>query len=707
MRIFPGVALLFLSVTLAAQTFPERPVSDVSYFHNSEQVLAAGSDGDGFLVVGRRDTSLFAHRVTAGGALLDGTGIKLATPPGTHGGAIVLGIFWAGDAYTVVCRTDDSDSSSVFVTRIDLDGRLLEDARQVPTGGSSFAAATNGKRIVIAGPKLAILDMHGNLIESLVPLPLQGDSNLFQIASNGDGFLVTWQTRLELFRFAAEYTILDANGHPGMRQTAASSIYYQSIASDGHDYLLVYQMPQNGEIAQHMSAAGQLLEQHPLPILYPVGGYTILWSGSAYVVAAQAGAVPEVIRLDRTGAAIDTKAVSLTNQGVSSRVVLATNGRQVLMSWAETTDRVVSFAGLLDSDFTLVQRVPIGLTATVQTAPSIASNGTNLFAVWVEGTTIYGARLSLTGQRLGDPIKLTTSPINLPPRVIWDGQAYVVASWMGYNLLTTTRVAADGTVLQAAQKKVFSDCIGDFDLASDGSETVFVVAAKCFDTGGLIAARVHRDGNPEPKITIAPTGMLAGSPRAAWNGTELLVVWREMFGSQNTLLAPPTYRSNVRAARVSPSMTLLDPDPLRIAVSDDQDNTMPQVASDGRDFLVAWTRTGVDVRARTVRADGTLGDVIPALGKGTASSMVWDGQRYAVAFSSYAGNTFVRRIGDALQIVNDGPDLTYDASLATPGGGALIAAYDRVASEPVYGTVPRVFVKGVSGAVRVRPVRGR
>ena len=76
------LGLLLLALTLNAQNFPETAVSDVSYFHNSEQVLGAGSDGDGFLVIGRRDTNLFAHRVTTGGAVLDSTGIRLASRTG-------------------------------------------------------------------------------------------------------------------------------------------------------------------------------------------------------------------------------------------------------------------------------------------------------------------------------------------------------------------------------------------------------------------------------------------------------------------------------------------------------------------------------------------------------------------------------------------------------------------------------------------------
>jgi hypothetical protein len=45
------------------------------------------------------------------------------------------------------------------------------------------------------------------------------------------------------------------------------------------------------------------------------------------------------------------------------------------------------------------------------------------------------------------------------------------------------------------------------------------------------------------------------------------------------------------------------------------------------------------------------------------------------------------------------------AQAARAGNGTIIASYDRVASEPAYGSVPRVFMKPVSGGTRSRPVR--
>src|SRR5207247_6437417 len=97
---------------------------------------------------------------------------------------------------------------------------------------------------------------------------------------------------------------------------------------------------------------------------------------------------------------------------------------------------------------------------------------------------------------------------------------------------------------------------------------------------------------------------------------------------------------------------------------------------------------------RPISAGGALGDVTTGVGLGRASSLTWDGHRFAVAYSTIAGDTFLRRIGtNSPTAIESGPDDSYAASLAGLGNGTIIAAYDRVASEPAYGLVPRVFVK--------------
>src|SRR6266581_3353318 len=174
------ISNLFLALPLAAQIIPETAVSsDVATFHNEERVAAAGSDGQDFLVVGMRndDPAVYSHRGTASGELLDRTNIPIRLPHGASN-TRVLGVFWTGDAYTVIVWTQLSPNGTVagqttFVARIDGDGHLITPARQIVAGRNFDSAASNGARIVLAGAKLAVLDLDGNVLEESIDLPVQ------------------------------------------------------------------------------------------------------------------------------------------------------------------------------------------------------------------------------------------------------------------------------------------------------------------------------------------------------------------------------------------------------------------------------------------------------------------------------------------------------------------------------------------------------
>jgi hypothetical protein len=725
------ISTLLIVPPLAAQIIPETAVSsDVATFHNEERVAAAGSDGQDFLVVGMRDDdpAVYAHRVTASGELLDRTNIPIRLPHGASS-TRVLGVFWSGDAYTVIVWTQLSANGiaagqTTFAARIDGDGHLVTPARQIIAGRNFDSAASNGGRIVLAGEKLAVLDIDGNVLEESIDLPLQSATSnaFFHVGSNGSEFMLSWFTS-SAARVGVNVAPLDANGHPtGALQTIVSH-GEQTIASDGNDYVVLYRDASGNDYAQHVNRSGDLLQQSILPKMQPpIGLLTIVWNGSVYVVAASSGpsTTPAAARLNRNGQPLEiTSIFEAPDQGGHYNWMnLAANGRQILTAWRDGSSGPRRwYGGVLENNLHISAKFPIGITATLQVAPSVATNGKNLFVVWEESGAIYGVRMSLDGQRLDEhPIKFALSD-SAAPRVVWDGQAYVVA-WidsssniiltMGQKRVFSTAVFPDGTRSGGPQLFTSEFCVDDLDLASNG-DGIFAVASRCV-VRDLVATRGHRGGPAEPTITISPANMLTGSPRAAWNGTEYLVAWNELFPINGLPGSPQLYRSNIRAARVSSSMTLLDPEPLPIAVSDNRDTFQPLLATDGHDFMVTWTREAQpegSLGARSVSADGVLGDTASDLGPGRGSSLIWDGRRFGLAFSTVAGDTFLKRIDtDSSTAIETGPDDSYATSLAVLGNGTIIAAYDRVASEPAYGSVPRVFVKtAVADRTRVRPVR--
>src|SRR5436190_902265 len=312
------ISNLFLALPLAAQIIPETAVSsDVATFHNEERVGAAGSNGQDFLVVGMRDDdpAVYAHRVTASGELLDRTNISIRLPHGASS-TRVLGVVWTGDAYTVNVWTQLSPTvagQTTFVARIDGDGHLITPARQILAGRDFDSAASNGRRIVLAGAKLAVLDLDGNVLEASIDLPLQSATSnaFFHIASNGSEFMTSWFTS-SAARVGVNIAPLDANGHPtGVLQTIVSH-GEQTIASDGNDYVVLYRDASGSDYARHVNRSGDLLQQSILPKMQPpVGLLTIAWNGSSYIVAASSGpsTTPAAARLNRNGEPLEITSI--------------------------------------------------------------------------------------------------------------------------------------------------------------------------------------------------------------------------------------------------------------------------------------------------------------------------------------------------------------------------------------------------------------
>src|SRR5512144_1080434 len=98
-----------------------------------------------------------------------------------------------------------------------------------------------------------------------------------------------------------------------------------------------------------------------------------------------------------------------------------------------------------------------------------------------------------------------------------------------------------------------------------------------------------------------PSGSQTGYA-VAWDGTNYLVVWADVRG---------TTGSDVRAARVSPAGTVVDAAPIVVSAATG-DQVLPSVAFDGTNYLVVWQdhRDPGDksIRAARVSPAGTVLD---------------------------------------------------------------------------------------------------
>jgi hypothetical protein len=693
MRLAAAAAVLFIAASLSAQNFDERPVSTIAFAQNSEFQEAIGSDGRDFLIVGVRfPPGLVAHRLTAEGELLDGTGILI-----TSQSLRVLGVFWGGDAYTIVMQ----GAGGIIVARIDGDGHLVDGPRVAAQTALQYdGAASSGERIVLAGRLPMVLDPQGHFLAVGPVVPSDGSLiGNYAVAWNGSGFMLTWSSSRPPQNYI-NVAPLDARGQPAgtFRKIIVATPQRPQIASDGNDYLVVWT---EGAFtyAQHVSAAGEFLEKHSVEQVLDINRMTLLWNGSVYLTTAVVPystvppRTPGVLRFDRTGVPLDAAAVSISDKasGNIGVVIAGKSADRVLMVWIDND--VHSFAMFLGSDAI----IPLGITPAVQQFPRIACGRDNFAVAWQQGDAVYASRLSYDGSPLDGPGIRLSANRGSSPRVVFDGRTYVIA-WMSARGIVTAHLAPDGTLLNTEMPALASDGSG-FDLATDG-ESALVVAVK----DRLIATRVHRDGIAEPPVAVSPAGMSVSAPHAAWGGGEYLVGWIESIVEGFCIMELCPIHTSLRAARISPSLALLDPEPLRITPLQYNSVYDPLVASNGRDFMAAWSNyTGI--HTRFIAPDGSMGGTVDIAPTGETRSMVWDGLRYAVAFD-LTGKIFFAHIGSGSpSLISASADPEGFPDLASPGNGAAIAAYQRQASEAPYGSVSRVFVKGLVPQPRIRAIR--
>ena len=289
---------------------------------------------------------------------------------------------------------------------------------------------------------------------------------------------------------------------------------------------------------------------------------------------------------------------------------------------------------------------PLALSANSQESASIATNGAQSLAVWVDrrgsSSHLYAMPLSALGQpQLDAGVPLCTNAANqVSPRVAFDGTNYF-AVWSDWRAGSNSgiygaRISATGTVLdpngasltiQASLRT--SPAVAPIDAGflvvwGDGRNATFDVYATRVSPSGAVL-----DGTG---FAIASsTSDSESAPRLSSLGPLALVAWQTSPAS-----------SRVFAARVASDGTVLDPDGIGMPLLGGK-QASPTVANDGARFLVVWLETqpdgGIDVAGARVAADGTVLDpaglsISTTAGRRTWPEATFDGARYVVSWQT-------------------------------------------------------------------------
>jgi hypothetical protein len=330
-----------------------------------------------------------------------------------------------------------------------------------------------------------------------------------------------------------------------------------AVASNGRDYLVVwldYRRVLEDSYAirtfgTRVSEAGQILDP---------GGIQINVSGSDFDQAAPA---------------------------------VASNGTEYFVVWRDKRNRGQSAVDLYGARVTSTgtvmdpEGVAIGASDTRNDRTAIASDGKDYFVVWCALNGISGARVSDAGQLL-DTNAIPVSSEGWSPAVASNGSGYFVV-WAYNSLIAGARVSGSGTVIDRNAISITSGAIvWSPSVVSDGADFLVVWEDTRSGNSDIYGARVTSAGTLLDNNGICVSGFVESQsdPKAAWNGRDYLVVWTD---SRNWTGGVADTRLDIYGTRVAQDGVVREPNGIPICTAafyQDQ----PTVASNGKDFLVAW-----------------------------------------------------------------------------------------------------------------------
>lgn len=211
----------------------------------------------------------------------------------------------------------------------------------------------------------------------------------------------------------------------------------------------------------------------------------------------------------------------------------------------------------------------------------------------------------------------------------------------------------------------------------------------------IFAARVDKAGKVLDAKGIEVAADASGvqdRPKVAFASGVFLVVWQELKDGR---------QYDVRAARVSPEGKVLDAKSIAVATSPEND-AMPDVASDGQNFVVVWNAaeigdkaTALQIYAATVSSAGAVGSPEKLFGGGLPH-IAWDGKSYLVIACPITGlrlDAAGKPVGKAKSVWSPINMEERTMSLGGGNGGWLVVA-DR--------SMPDYWGWGGPGAMRCR-----
>lgn len=557
-------------------------------------VRGVASDGEDFLVVtGYRE--LRVTRVAANGVVETRPGLSSTVDD-------LVALIWTGEEYVLFLASRNWDARAIQVVVLDRDGQVVSNARAVvqpESSVSSLVAASNGDTVVLAwsvGSKSYVKAFGREELRSgdaFVPrstLPLEWGPapRILGLASDGRGYMVTWETiespsgvrRHHSRAVAADGSfagdVVDL-GEPVGRRLAWDGASYVSPAADDTALL---RFDRAGRPAGRDDLAS--LDAMSIEALASLDGVTlVLWR--LEIPAVQA------LHVEIAG----TRMRELLSRGHADRrdAAVVWRGDHYLAVWREIAFGQRIVMGRFTAAGAPLDGAGIALSVVSEEdlgGPRIASDGEGALVSWSEpganaSHVVHVARdMTITAHRV-ESIS--------PPEVHWNGEQYLVVGVpaMGYHgSVSAMRLRANGTLVDALPVRIASYGVPPAAIGWAGYEYV-IVFREASGYSRLQALSLSRELVPIGSLLTMSSWTANDSVRIGESLRGLLVVWSQ----------PDAGGKSVRAARIEPHG--LAPDALngiRVATAN--------VVTSVRPTSSGWSViTGSDAWA--VSADGRVG----------------------------------------------------------------------------------------------------
>jgi hypothetical protein len=722
--------------TLAVGVSPEfgldMPVTNPGGGRQTEPAVA--TDGTDFLVVWTDDrnggsTDLYGTIVSATGLVLNPLGIAISTAVNQQENPAVA---FDGTNYLVVWEDGRRASGvDIYGARVSPTGTVQDPNGLVIANSTAFnermdnpAIAFDGTNYLVAwdqksgytGPTNLYaqrVSKAGTRLTTITISSTIGDQSNPALAFDGTNYLAAWEDsrntgvpNIYAARISKAGTVLDPSGLMVGNHTEPQ--YAPTVAFNGTNHLLAWTDRRNGHYdiyGARVSPSGSVLDPAGRPLIQTASdqmGPQLIRQGTEYLMTwydyRPGNFDIYAARVSAAGTSLDGLGfVVLTAPAPQLTPVVASNGTRHLIAWQD--NRYYDIGGArVDSPNTVLDLggFTISTAPNSQRTPAMAFDGANYLIVWQDnrgGTSdIYGVRVSASGTVL-DPTGFIISSgwwTEQNPSLAFDGTNYLVVwedSRVSYIDIYGARVSPNGTVLDPNGIRICDrSSFQESPRAAFDGTNYLVVWQSGDNFYNLLGTRISRAGVVlDPGfLTISSGTQSRFEPAIAFDGTNYLVTWSDFRSGQYL---------DIYGTRVSRAGVALDPNSIPIAV-DAEGQSQSALAFDGTNYLVTWMDfqgASVNISGRRVSPSGTVLDaavipIAPGVGaqetpavtyNGTDFLVVWQDLRSTTSRDIYGGRVTragVPRDGDGFAI-STGSMNELTPVVASSGGGNSLVVY--------------------------------